>query len=94
MTPEQNGIIVKMFQMGMACGLGHPFEFFSNYIRSLCHVPYTKIPELEEKAYDAMLAFMSGCAGCPEEEDFYNKLTATTLNDLMNKWYRRPKPGM
>ena len=88
MTPEQKDLIVKMFQMGMACGLDHPFEFFMNYLRSLDHMDYKKIPELEKNAYEAMLEFMKGCGGCPEEDDFYNTLDIVKFNDYISKWYR------
>ena len=88
MTPEQKDTLIEMFQMGMACGLDHPFEFFMNYLRSLDHVDYKKIPKLEKEAYEAMIEFMKNSGGCPEETDFYNSLTVVTLNDYISKWYR------
>jgi hypothetical protein len=88
MTPEQKDIIIGIFQMGMACGLEHPFEFFSNYIRNLHIYDYKKIPELQDKAYEAMLEFMKGCAGCEEEQDFYNALDIIKLNEYIDKWYK------
>ena len=88
MTPEQKDAIVEIFQAGMAEGLDHPFEFFTAYIRNLCHVDYRKIPEIEKKAYEAMIEFMKGCAGCEEEQDFYNNLDNAKFNDLLSKWYK------
>ena len=88
MTPEQKDFIVEMSQLGMACGLDHPFEFFTNYIRDLDHYNYRKIPEMEKRAYEAMLEFMKGCGGCPEEEDFYNTLDIIKLNEYIDKWYK------
>jgi len=88
MTPEQKSVIVGIFQMGIAQGLNHPFEFFTAYIRNLCHMSYTKIPELEKQAYEAMIEFMKGSAGCEEEQDFYNTLDIIGLNDLITKWYK------
>jgi hypothetical protein len=88
MTPEQKDTLIGMFQMGMACGLEHPFEFFSNYIRHLGVYDYKKVPELEKKAYEAMLEFMKGCDGCEEEQDFYNSLDIVKLNEHIDKWYK------
>ena len=88
MTPEQKDTLVGIFQMGMACGLDHPFEFFSNYIRNLGMYDYRKVPELEKKAYDAMLEFMKGCAGCEEEQDFYNRMDTIKLNEFIDNWYK------
>ncbi len=88
MTPEQKDTIIGMFQLGMACGLNHPFEFFTNYIRDLDHYNYRKIPEMEKKAYEAMLEFMKGCAGDDDEQDFYNTLNVISLNEYIEKWYR------
>ena len=88
MTPEQKDILLGMFQMGMAVGLNHPFEFFMNYLRTLGHLDYKKVPEMEEKAYDAMLEFMKNCAGNEEEQDFYNTLTVVKLNELIDRWYK------
>lgn len=88
MTPEQKDVIIGIFQMGMAEGLGHPYEFFTAYIRNLCYMDYRKIPDMEKKAYDAMIEFMSNCAGCEEEQDFYNKLDIIKLNKHIEDWYR------
>ena len=88
MTPEQKSVIVGIFQMGMAEGLNHPFEFFTAYIRNLCHMNYKKIPEMEKTAYEAMIEFMKGSAGCEEEQDYYNTLDVIKLNDLISKWYK------
>lgn len=88
MTPEQKDTLVGMFQIGMACGLNHPFEFFMNYLRTLDHFDYKKVPELERKAYEAMLEFMKGCAGCEEEQEFYNNLDVVSLNKYIDGWYR------
>lgn len=88
MTPEQKSIIIGIFQMGMAEGLDHPFEFFTAYIRNLCHLDYRKIPDMEKAAYEAMVEFMKDCAGCEEEQDFYNALDIIGLNKHIEQWYR------
>lgn len=88
MTPEQNAAIVTIFQAGMAEGLDHPFEFFTAYIRNLCHVDYKKIPEMEKQAYEAMIEFLKGSAGCEEEQEFYNKLDTVKFNIHLEDWYR------
>jgi hypothetical protein len=88
MTLEQKSIIVGIFQMGMAEGLDHPFEFFTAYIRNLCFMDYRKIPEMEKAAYEAMVEFLKGSAGCEEEQDFYNKLDIIKLNEYIESWYK------
>ena len=94
MTSEQKDGIIGIFQMGMAMGLNHPFEFFTNYIRTLGHMDYKKVPEMEEKAYDAMIAFMQNCAGSEEEQDFYNTLDVIKLNGLIDRWYKHHNKRM
>jgi len=88
MTPEQKSVIVGIFQMGMAEGLEHPFEFFTAYIRNLCHMNYKKIPDMEKAAYEAMIEFLKGSAGCEDEQEFYNALDVIKLNDLISSWYK------
>jgi hypothetical protein len=88
MTPEQKSVIIGIFQMGMAEGLDHPFEFFTAYIKNLCSMDYHKIPELEKTAYEAMIEFMKNCGGYEEEQDFYNKLDIIKLNEYIEQWYK------
>jgi hypothetical protein len=77
--------------MGMTCGLGHPFECFLNYIRTLSHLDYRKVPKLEEEAYEAMIEFMKNTAADEYEEKKLQKLDVIKLNEMIDIWYRKNK---
>lgn len=68
MTPEQKDLFISIAQMGMTCGLNHPFEWLSNYIKHLPNFAiYAEIPEKERDAEDAFVAFLQNTGAGPDD---------------------------
>lgn len=92
MTPEQKDTFISIAQMGVACGLDHPYEWLVNYE---LHAPqlmaYTDANKNMNKAYDAFLAFFHDCGSCPD--DPMETWTTDDMIDAINKFYRRRKNG-
>ncbi len=64
MTNEQKDLFISIAQMGMTCGLDHPFEWLNNYIRHLPNFAiYAEIPEKQKDAEDAFIMFLRNTAG-------------------------------
>lgn len=95
MTAEQSERFTGIAQMGVACGLDHPYEWLQNYLLHMPNLaPYAEVSRLSQEALEAFLAFFKGCASCPEEEAELEQLTADGLLERMGKWYdvQRAKP--
>jgi hypothetical protein len=90
MTQEQKDVFISIAQMGVACGLDHPYEWLMNYD---LHAPqlmaYTDTNKNLNKVYDAFLAFFHGCGGCPE--DPMETWSQDQMIDAINEFYRRSK---
>jgi DNA primase large subunit len=72
----------------MVCGLEHPYEFYSNYVRHLPQlVSYKDVGTAEQAAVEAFVAFMKGTASCPEEEEELQALTPEDLYVKIEAWY-------
>jgi hypothetical protein len=90
MTNEQKDLVIRIFQTGMACGLEHPYEFLTNYVRMLVHAhPYSEIARLEHEAQEAFVELLKGTASCPEEEEELQALTPDKLYAMIEAWYGR-----
>lgn len=68
MTQEQKDLFISIAQMGMTCGLDHPFEWLNNYIRHLPNFEvYEDIPGKQEAAEDAFIAFLKDTECQPDD---------------------------
>lgn len=92
MTSKQKDIFISIAQMGVACGLDHPYEWLMNYD---LHAPqlmsYTDVNKNMNRAYDAFLAFFKGCGSYPE--DPMETWDQKQMIDAINEFYRRSKNG-
>lgn len=70
MTLDQMNIFINAAQLGIACGLYHPFEWLINADRALDHGPCDEVGKRQGELYNAFLAFMKGTAGSPEENEY------------------------
>ncbi len=83
MTSEQKNIFISCAQMGIACGLFHPYEWLMNYdlhMRALTPID-------SEKVYGAFLEFFHGCGSCPE--DPIETWTTDGMLDAIDEFYKR-----
>lgn len=90
MTPEQKVTFITIAQMGMACGLTHPFEWLLNYTRSVDQfTPYEKVPQAIESAEEAFIAFLRNTGAGPD--DPAESLDREGLSDLVTDYYDRAR---
>lgn len=87
MTPEQQTTFIKAAQTGVALGLVHRFEWYTNAIRMLHHGPYDEVDAKTKEIEDAFVEFEKGTASCPEEEEQLNNLNVDSYNDTVSDWY-------
>ena len=92
MTPEQKDAFISIAQMGVACGLDHPYEWLVNYEM---HAPqlmaYTDVDKNLRIARRAFLEFFHGCGSCPD--DPMETWTIDGMLDSIDEFYRRRKNG-
>jgi hypothetical protein len=87
-TPEQKELFIWIAQMGIACGLEHPFEWYFNYVRHLPQlVAYPDMPKVETEAMEAFTAFYKDTASHPD--DPVKDLTCNGFIDMVNEWYSK-----
>ena len=93
MTPEQMQAFVEAAQVGMACGLDHPLEWYVNVTSGMwiSAMPYDKVPAYVERMTDAFLAFYRGTDSCPG--DPVKNLTVQGLQDMIQRHYAQPHGG-
>lgn len=90
MTTEEMERFIKCAQLGIACGLWHPYEWLVNDNRTLLQShPYGNFRQEESKLVGSFLAFFHGCKCHPDDE--IGELTASGLSDRINKYYHREK---
>lgn len=88
MTPEQKSDFIATAQMGMACGLGHPWEWLSNAMRQ-DWMPFAERQAYEDRIISAFLAFWQGCDSGPND-----MVTVATVDDLfaeVHRWYHQKR---
>jgi hypothetical protein len=87
MTSEQKDTFISIAQMGVACGLDHPYEWLMNYD---LHAPqlmsYADVNKNMSKAYDAFLSFFHEC-GCGPGDPM-ETWTQEEMIDAINKFYK------
>lgn len=92
MTPEQKDIFVSIAQMGVACGLDHPYEWLMNYdMHAGQLMSYKDVNDNMNKAYGAFVAFFNGCGSGPD--DPMETWDQDQMIDAINEFYRRRKNG-
>ena len=88
MTVEQMERFVWVAQMGVACGLDHPYEWFRNYeLHFLPTIPYEETLVEYRKTLEAFVAFFRGTDA--EPDDPVRNLTNEQFLDRMTDYYRR-----
>jgi hypothetical protein len=84
MTSEQKDLFIKVAQMGVACGLAHPYEWYTNALSHYAPtLAYAEQADFEGRLDDTFVAFMRGAASLPEEED----LTVRQFIQDVAAWY-------
>ena len=93
MTPEQMQAFIEAAQVGMACGLEHPIEWYVNVTSGMwiSAMPYDNVPAYIERMLDAFVAFYRGTASCPE--DPVENLTREGFIEMVNRYYNRSVPN-
>jgi len=88
MTPDEQEYFISAAQMGMACGLTHPWEWLVHSMR--CDwLSYDVRPSIEQRYIDAFVAFWNGCDSHPD--DPCKTATAKELFEEIDNWYARRK---
>ena len=85
MTDDQKTVFIQAAQMGMACGLEHPWEWFYNAQRALLIAPWDTLSMGQARLNDAFLAFWHGCGAFPDDP-----CETATIEDLyaeIERWY-------
>lgn len=85
MTKQQMKIFVGASQMGIACGLNHPWEWLANAERALSIGPWHELNQRQHDLYDAFLAWWHGCGAGPG--DPCETATVEQMVDEVNRWY-------
>jgi len=89
MTQEQMELFIQMAQLGMACGLFNPIEWYVNWKRALAHSDWKEIPTQEMLATNTFLSFLHGCDSEPDDPVKY--LDEEGLNRMIERYYNREK---
>jgi hypothetical protein len=84
MTSDQKDIFIQVAQVGMACGLTHPWEWFANAMR-MDFLPFAQRPDIEERVLQAFVAFWCGCGSGPG--DPCENATVEDLIKEVNRYY-------
>ena len=87
MTPDQMKIFIGAAQMGMACGLEHPWEWLANAERALVHGPWADLGKNTIALHEAFLAWWHGCGSHPG--DYCETATVEQMIEEINRWYQR-----
>jgi hypothetical protein len=86
MTPEQDRLVIEAAQLGLACGLTHPEEW---YVNATSHAPsymhYAEAEVYESLLREAFVAFLQGTASCPG--DPMETLTVQNFEGYITDWY-------
>ena len=88
MTQDQKNLFVAIAQMGIICGLTHPFEWYVNYMRSL-QIIYTdvKLPQKQKEATECFLEFYKETK-CSEDDPVIN-WTEQDLDNAICQFYKK-----
>lgn len=90
MTDKQKTWFVHIMQIGIACGLSHPFECLENWLMHMTPmIPLDEVNEKEEMALESFVEFYKGTASAPEEEERLKNLTVEQMLTMMSEWYAR-----
>jgi hypothetical protein len=88
MTVEQMETFIYTAQLGMACGLSHPLEWYVNHINHMMNMyPYDTVATKEKLLTEAFVEFYKNTAGSPEEDDWLNELTVGNFNERIVEPY-------
>jgi len=88
MTEDQKMLFISIARLGIACGLGHHFEWLLNWIRSLdSWAKYEEIPQKELEAYECYVALYDDIA-----PDYHP--TIKDIAKMLNHFYEKsPSAG-
>jgi hypothetical protein len=84
MTNKQKDIFINIAQIGMACGLTHPYEWLENWDFHLSHID---LQWSADAVYKSFLAFFKGTASFPEDPVKTWKII--DMINAKNSWYDR-----
>ena len=89
MTDKEKSTFIEIAQLGIACGLEHPFEWIENFLyHGLQLHRFEDQHKLEVNAVDAFVAFYKGCDSYHGK---YSHLTRESFMEMVNEWYNRQK---
>lgn len=79
---------IEAAQLGIACGLNSPVEWYVNASRALSYVDYKEISRKADELIDTFIEFYKGTAGCQEEEEWLFQLTRENFNErIVDPYY-------
>ncbi len=92
MTEKQKALFIWVAQMGVACGLYHPYEWYANYELHFSQlVPYSEAESSLSEIQEAFCAFFRNSFSCPE--DSYENWTVDDMIKDINDFYSRRQNG-
>jgi hypothetical protein len=89
MTPQQMQTFVQAAQAGIACGLSHPLEWFSNAYEMISHGPWIDQASSDIALTDAFVAFYRG-TDCQPDDPVAN-LDHDGLRKMLEQFYQKEK---
>lgn len=85
-------MVREAIQLGLACGLQHPYEWYVNYLRAIPQ--FTPQPDVLPATLAFTVAFakfLAGAASGPGDQ--WENLNADGLIKLVDEWYAEHRPG-
>ncbi len=87
MNNEDREVFCRAASYGVAAGLEHRYEWFTNAIRGLAHGVYSDIPVQQTKIEKAFLSFEKSTASSSEEEIELQQMDIQYFYELIDQWY-------
>lgn len=85
MNKTEEKIFLASAKMGIACGLWHPFEWYTNSIIALDHGPWNEILKRDDEITNAYISFLRECDSMPN--DPIKNLTRKEFIEMINNYY-------
>ena len=94
MTDKQRKDFIGIAQMGIACGLEHPYEWLGNYLsHASMFEKYEDLPRRYNEVKEAFVEFFKKCGSHPYDQVHNEDLTAEKLLDEIGHYYYRKNPN-
>jgi hypothetical protein len=87
MTPDQKDLFIQAAQLGLACGLEHPFEWYANAERAM-GMEYSKVDQYVADLQAAFVTFYRDTGSAPN--DPVESWTEKDFIQAVNGFYEKP----